>query len=84
MILTPRQANIMDHATRYPKFVKNRITTENGTLNEETCKQLEQLGYLKLCRKQHVINHLKTLNKQRYDVTKMGFIAVLKHHGDVD
>lgn len=45
MTLTPRQANVMDHALAYPKQYRNHFCAVPGTPNDKTWTELVELGY---------------------------------------
>jgi hypothetical protein len=68
--LTGRQANVIDHALAYPKLTRNRFEAKNGSLNDETWKELVELGHA------HIRSDVSVAGKTVYSVSESGIQAI--------
>jgi hypothetical protein len=73
-LLTGRQANVMDHALAYPKKYRNGFEATNGTINDETWKELIELGFA------IEVEDFAVDGKTKYSVTEAGCATLEAFH----
>jgi hypothetical protein len=74
--LTGRQANVIEHALAYPKLTRNRFEAKNGSLNDDTWKELVELGHA------YVLNDAVVPGKTVYSVSETGIEAIHEYNRD--
>lgn len=72
-MISPRQANVMDHALAFPKQYRNRFYATPGTLNDATWLELVELGYA-------TASKADNGNYNLYRVTNIGVEALILYH----
>ena len=73
-LLTGRQANVMDHALAYPKLSRNGFEATNGTQNDDTWRELVDLGHAVK------VEDFATPGKTKYTVTGSGIATLEAFH----
>jgi hypothetical protein len=73
-ILTGRQANVMDHALAFPKLSRNGFEATDGSINDDTWKELVTLGYASK------VEGFSVSGKTKFKVTETGIKTLQTFH----
>ncbi len=76
--LTPRQANVLDHALAYPKLARNKFVARPDTINDDTWRELVALEMAAVLEVDAKSNHTT------YKATDKGIAAICEYHNELD